>query len=197
MLEALAEPLRARGFYLGGGTAIALHLGHRRSLDLVWFVPAAMGDPTRLAQELRGAGLDFSVASVAPGALHGVVRGTRVSLLDYPHPLLDPLDAIEPLNAPVASLRDLSAMKLAALADRGAKRDFVDVYALGLRWRPLSEMLGDYVRKYGTKGTAHVLYALSWFDDAEKEPMPETVWDVEWPAVRTTIRQWVRETPPA
>src|SRR5271154_4986084 len=80
--------LTRRGFYLAGGTAVALHLGHRRSVDLDWFTAEGIPDPLRLAQELREQGMGFVTGQVAPGTLHGSVRAVRVSLLAYRYPLL-------------------------------------------------------------------------------------------------------------
>ena len=70
-----------RGMYLAGGTAVALHLGHRRSVDLDWFSPTPLDDPMRLAQEIRAARISFDTTSTARGTLHGEVLGVRVSLL--------------------------------------------------------------------------------------------------------------------
>jgi len=193
-VDALGARLAARGFFLAGGTAIALQLGHRRSLDLDWIVPRAMGEPLRLARELRDEGIDLCVASVAPGVLNAAVGSARVSLLEHRYPLLDP--PVAAAGAPIASLRDLAATALATLARRGAKRDFVDVYALGIRVRTLPEMLSDYVRKYRPNGTGSVLRALGRFHDAEKERMPELFWDIDWPRVRDALSRWVRGMPP-
>src|SRR5271154_15979 len=86
---ALVGPwLTRRGFSLAGGTAVALHLGHRRSVDLDWFTADGVPDPLRLAQELRERGVGFVTTQVAPGTLHGSVRGVRVSLLGSRSPLL-------------------------------------------------------------------------------------------------------------
>ncbi len=49
VLGRLGPVLTARGYYLAGGTALALHLGHRRSVDLDWFTPEPLGDPLGLA----------------------------------------------------------------------------------------------------------------------------------------------------
>jgi len=133
--RALAQlgPLLTRlGFYLAEGTAVALYLGHRRSVDLDWFTAERLADPLRLAQELREQGIAFVTRQLAPGTLLGSVRGVRLSLLEYRYPLLA---ALRPWQggSRIAARADLAAMKLAALAQRGAKKDFVDVYALGSR----------------------------------------------------------------
>src|SRR5438445_8352880 len=58
-LRKLAPIMAQRQFYLAGGTALALHLGHRRSVDLDWFTGVRIDDPMRLAQEVRSEGVPF------------------------------------------------------------------------------------------------------------------------------------------
>src|SRR2546426_11653184 len=90
VLARVAPSLTKAGFYLGGGTALALQLGHRRSLDLDWFRPRSF-DPLSLAQELRDFGIPFRTDQTARSTLHGKVQGIRVTLLEYRYPLLGAL----------------------------------------------------------------------------------------------------------
>lgn len=193
VLRAMAEPCRAAGFYLGGGTGIALHLGHRRSVDLDWFTPGSIEDPLRLAAGMRGQGVDIENPSPSRGTLHGSVGGVRVSLLEYRYPLLGAIAEIEGLAAPIAALEDLAAMKLAAVAQRGSRRDFIDVHALALGFRPLPELLDAYRRKYATDDVAPVIHALSHFDDADKERQPALLRDVDWAVVKSDVTGWIRD----
>jgi hypothetical protein len=85
-LRLLSAPSRARRLHLGGGTAIALHLGHRRSVDLDWFATEPIGDPARLAASLRRDGVPLVTTAMAEGTLHGEVAGVETSFLDYPYP---------------------------------------------------------------------------------------------------------------
>ena len=71
-------------FSLGGGTAVAIHLGHRESLDLDWFTEARIENPFGLAEEIRGRGTEMRVVSVQRGTLHGEVHGVRVSFIREP-----------------------------------------------------------------------------------------------------------------
>ena len=193
VLRRLGPAASALGFYLAGGTAIALHLGHRRSVDFDWFTAEPLADPLRLAQDLRERGLAFETGQVAPGTLHGTLSDVRVSFLAYRYPLLEPDVPWPDYGCRLASLDDLACMKLSAIAQRGAKKDFVDLYALGLRHRPLLDLLALYRRKYATGDTAHLLYALAYFDDAEAERMPIALWDLDWQAIKRAIRSWVRD----
>lgn len=194
-LRLLAPEAEARGFYLGGGTAVALHLGHRRSVDLDWFRRDSLPDPLALAQELRDAGLPFVTGQIMRGALHGKLFNVRISFLSYKYRLLDPLVEWPELGCRLASLRDLTCMKLSALAQRGAKKDFVDVYAIGRQGIRISDMLEWYRAKFEVQDVAHLAYALAYFDDANRERMPHMIWDVEWKEVKRAILGWLEELP--
>lgn len=193
VLGTTAGPLTARGFRLGGGTGLALVLGHRRSVDFDWFCREPMGDPMLLAREIQGEGVALQVAQVAKGTLHGTVEGVRLSLLEFPY-----ADLAEPIRIPgrhlaILSLDDIACMKLSAIAQRGSRKDFVDLFALCTEHRPLAELLDLYRRKFDVQEIGHLLYSLVYFEDAEKERMPKMVWDVEWPEVRKRVEGWVRE----
>ena len=193
VLHYLGPVASALGFYLAGGTALALRLGHRRSVDFDWFTGERLADPLRLAQDLREDGLAFETGQVARGTLHGTVSEVRVSFLEYRYPLLEPLVHWPDYGCRLAPLDDLACMKLSAIAQRGAKKDFTDLYALGLRHKPLPDLLALYRRKYTTSDLAHLLYALAYFDDADRERMPQPLWDLDWQVIKRAIRGWVRD----
>jgi len=180
------------GFHLAGGTAVALHLGHRRSVDLDWFTPGVLDDPLRYAGRLRAEGIALTDVATQRGTLHGGIEGVRVSLIEYRYPLLEETQPLGETGARVAALPDLAAMKLAAVAQRGTRRDFVDVHALATRFRPLGDLLALYRRKYGASDVTHVLYGLCYFDDAEPEQMPDLLVAADWEAIKADIRAWVK-----
>ncbi|MFH1021964.1 MAG: nucleotidyl transferase AbiEii/AbiGii toxin family protein [Planctomycetota bacterium] len=192
VLLPLAVFARERGFYLAGGTAAALWLGHRRSLDFDWFSTAPVGDVMRLAADLRAKGISFRSGGTAPGTLHGSVRGVRVSFLEYRYPLLKPVARWPENGCPVVSLEDIACMKLSAVAQRGARRDFVDLHAIGRRVGRFEALLAGYRKKFATTDVGPVLYGLSYFDDAEKDPMPRMLSDITWEEIKMRILSWVR-----
>ena len=187
-LSELGPAATRHGFVLAGGTAVALHLGHRRSVDLDWFTDRPFPDPLALAANLRAEGVPLETEEVAPGTLHGQVRGVKVSFLEFRYPLLEAPRPWAAGRCSLASLADLSAMKLAALAQRGARKDFADIYALVREFRPLPELVGLYQRKFAAKDPGHLLFALAFFDDAETEPMPAMLWPVTWSEIKKSIR---------
>ena len=194
-LAQIASLATRRGFYLGGGTAVALHLGHRRSIDFDWFIQKPLGDPMLLAQHIRSRGIDFTTTRVEAGTLHGLVSGVRFSFLEYPYALLTPSVKLKDFDCLVASLDDLACMKLSALAQRGSKKDFVDIYALALKHRTLPDILALYKRKYNVEDMSHVLYSLAYFDDADKERMPTMLWKTDWKTIKKAISNWLGALP--
>jgi hypothetical protein len=188
----LGAIMTAQQFYLGGGTALAIHLGHRRSVDFDWFTRERIADPLQLARDLNDQDIAFVTGNMERGTLHGSVSGVQVSFLEYRYPLLQPLVAWPMFRCMLASPEDLACMKLSALAQRGAKKDFVDVYALGIAYCSLSDMLGWYQQKYAVTDLTHVLYSLAYFDDADRERMPRMFWESNWRTIKKTIAQWVR-----
>jgi hypothetical protein len=158
-------------------------------VDFDWFREDPIDDPLRLAAELRGPGLRFETDRVERGTLHGRASGVRVSFLEYRYPLLRPPREAEGLR--LAALEDIAAMKLAAVAQRGSKKDFVDVFALGRRFG-LGDMLRFYGEKYRVADVGHVLVALAYFDDADRERTPMLLQRQSWPAMKDAIRGWLK-----
>ncbi|OPY06072.1 MAG: hypothetical protein A4E67_01646 [Syntrophaceae bacterium PtaB.Bin038] len=162
------------GFYLGGGTAVALQLGHR------------------LAASLRQEKIPFVTGQAERGTLHGRAYRVQLSFFEYAYPLLKPAFHWREVGCPIASLADLACMKLAAIAQRGSKKDFIDLYALGQKRYSLTDMLAFYRSKYDVRDIGHILYGLSYFDEAEKERMPRMIWNVDWKEIRKTVQGWVK-----
>jgi predicted nucleotidyltransferase component of viral defense system len=96
------------------------------------------------------------------------------------------------MGCELASLDDLACMKLVAIAQRGTKKDFIDVYTIIRHYKPLPELLEFYKQKYATDNIASVLMSLVYFDDAESDPPPSR-WTVPWNEVKHSLAQWVRQ----
>ena len=193
VLALIGPSISRRGFFLAEGTAVALQLGHRRSVDFDWFTMDGF-NPLDVAQELRDDGIAFTTGQVATGTLHGLVGGVRVSLIRHNYLLLAKLRNWHG-GVRIAGRADLVAMKLAAIAQRGAKKDFVDIYALGRRSDSLRRMLPWYQKKYALADFSHLLRSLAYFDDADPERLPRMLWDVKWRTMKTTIQRWVENVP--
>lgn len=183
--ERTLESLRTTGvlepFYLGGGTGLALRLGHRRSNDLDFF-SSDPTDPDALIRNMRTLP-DFAVAAVAPDTLHATLRQTKLSFLVYPYPVLFPLAVFLGVN--VANPRDIACMKIAAIASRGVRRDFIDLYFVA-KQHGLPRTIEWFRQKYAqvNYSLTHVLKSLTYFEIADKEPMPEMLAHSSWEEVK-------------
>lgn len=187
ILARLGPIVAAEGFYLAGGTALALRYGHRRSVDLDFFTPGVLDDPLVLAARIRDAGFRIVVSTISRGTLHASVERVRVSFLEFRYPLLARTTRWPEGGCPIAAVRDIACMKLAAIAQRGSRKDFVDLWALLTRnWR-LPALLANYRQKFSVDDVASVLYGLAYFDDAEAEPLPAMLAPAAWPEIRAVV----------
>ena len=127
-------PVVPSAAYLGGGTAIAVHLAHRVSRDLDFFFHRSSVNLDELSARLSAAG-PFAVTERAPGTLNGVFSATRVQFLHAdearPQRLLESPTQVDGLS--VARISDLMAMKLKVVGDRGELRDYFDLMTIEQR----------------------------------------------------------------
>lgn len=169
------------------GTALALHLGHRRSRDFDFF-RAPDFVPQDLVSALRDA-QGIEVLQEAPGTLTVRLRGVPTSFFRYDYPLLCPLRET-PWGLHLADPDDIAPMKLSALAGCGSRKDFVDLYAYARQIAPLSAAFERFREKY--RGVIvdpyHLIRSLSYFADAEPEPMPEVLGEVTWDTIKAFFR---------
>ena len=173
---------------LVGGTALALHIGHRKSIDLDFFGILDM-EPMEYRQELEAVG-EVSLRSESRRIQRYMVSGVQVDLVDYPYPWLDKPVMEDGLR--LATCRDIAAMKLSAITNRGTKKDFIDLAFL-LDQFSLDEMLCFYTEKFSEGDTFLVLKSLVFFDDADDDPMPQMRVDFDWVATKQRIRTIVSE----
>lgn len=191
LLRRLGPKMQSMGYYLAGGTALAIYFQHRLSVDIDWFIPDSMGDPLLLRRKLEEH-VSMVVTSTSPGTLHALVDGVRLSFLEYRYPLLKPITFSEEYHCSMASLDDIACMKLAAIMQRGARKDFIDLYTLIQRHKSLANLLDLFQEKYGIDNVAPVIYSLVYFDEAENEPRPQG-WKGDWDALIKSFRDWVKE----
>jgi hypothetical protein len=189
-LDALAKALDP-SFYLAGGVAVAVYLGHRVSHDLDVFSPST--DPAGLADTIAQTVAGARVTARSPGTLHLEIGGVPASALRYAYPALRAAERVPGLPLPVASREDLIAMKLSAVAGRGAARDFWDLHALmHAEGMTMAQALDAFRLKYAREDVGHVVRSLVYFGDAEAEPMPPGMTPALWAAIRASFEASVR-----
>ena len=118
VLPALANALVNAGFYLAGGTALALQVGHRQSIDFDWFTPQ-LGDPEVLFRNLKSSDIVFEIQSISPETVYLVIDTVQMSFISYDYPMLQPKVLWRELGVYLAGMNDIACMKLSAIASRG------------------------------------------------------------------------------
>jgi predicted nucleotidyltransferase component of viral defense system len=174
-----------KDYYLAGGTALALQIGHRVSTDLDWFSATnrlGQDERDRIRAELADEET-FSVASEQEGMLFARVFETDISFIYQQHPLLEKTVNYRGFN--LASPLDIGLMKLAAINSRGTRRDFVDLYCMR-DITSLDKLFDLATKKYANRPSflAITARALVYFEDAETQPMPQMHIEVVWEDVR-------------
>ena len=160
--------------YLAGGTAVALHLGHRLSVDLDFFTPHDL-DSMQWYKGMQTAffpDFELSAAKIERNTLVVTLNSTGFSLFKYPYDLMEKPVHDDALPVPVASLRDLALMKIIAINQRGACKDYIDLKCI-LESTDITfpVLLQDISRKYtvGEEIFFQLKKSLIYFDDAERD----------------------------
>ena len=172
------------GFYLAGGTAIAIQLKHRQSIDLNWFTPQDI-EPDVLSTELQEVGLEITDISISTGTLH-----TRlgVSFMEYKYPMIKELISYD-LGFKMASLVDIGLMKVTAIADRGTKKDFTDICFIAKKLGGLYRIMESFAKKYEKVNEYHFMKSLTYFYEADEMPDLEMLIDLNWDEIKKYIRK--------
>jgi hypothetical protein len=182
-LEIIEDNTLLDSFYLAGGTALALQLGHRKSVDLDFFT-AEFPDNEQLIQELQT--YKPSVTQNTKGTVDVLINETKVSFLRYQYPMLE--NTIKYNDIQLAHVKDIACMKISAISSRGSKKDFADLYYI-LEIYPLEELISFFEKKYkGVKpNMLHTIKALTFFGEAEDEPDPEYTHSITWEKIKRRI----------
>lgn len=184
-LQTMAELKDTR---LVGGTALALQMGHRKSVDLDLFGHINC-TPDELESALR------KVASVillkkSTNINIYVVDGVKVDIVNYKYDWLEPSLCEDGIV--MAQFPDIAAMKVNAIIGRGTRKDFVDIAYL-LKKFTLSNVLHFYFKKYPEASMFLAAKSLSYFVDAENLPMPEMLVDDSWENMKSYIAKQYEE----
>lgn len=184
-LQSLEELSQLR---LVGGTALALQLGHRKSIDLDLFgnVDIPFEELNLIISEFA----DVQQVSCSKRMCFLIVNGVKVDIVNYPYQWID--EPIIENGLVLAGVQDIAAMKLSAITNRGTKKDFIDYFFL-LKKFSLLELIDFYKQKYPNPSIFSSLKSLVYFADAEQDPMPVMLKYAEWDDVKKTMTTAVEE----
>lgn len=186
----LLKEILSKSFFrdcrLVGGTSLALQYGHRKSVDLDFF-GSFLSDSLQIKDELKTIG-SYQVIQESKFIFQYIVEGVKVDFVNYPYKWID--EALNEESLKLASPKDIAAMKLSAITNRGTKKDFIDLYEL-LAHFSLKQLFEFYQEKYTDGVPFLTLKSMTWFEDAEADPMPFMLRDYTWENVKQKIRDEV------
>lgn len=178
----MAEPL-FEGTRLVGGTALALQFGHRSSIDLDLF--GTIEEDTDLITEALE-----RIGQTIPGRCTAGIKtyrvcGIKTDFVNYDrYPWIDAPVLEDGLR--LASPKDIAAMKVNAIQGRGTRKDFVDMYFIIQRYG-LDQVMQWYKAKYPEYSEYRAMLSLTYFADAEQQPMPKMFVDVSWEVMKDSV----------
>ena len=190
VLDSIKQIPDIQNFYLSGGTALSLQLGHRESEDLDFFIKTSF-KPELLQQKLLQYG-KLEDVMINEGTLNLFMSGVKLQFLHYPYDLLE---ALVPWNGIyLSSVIDIACTKLITISDRGSKRDYIDLYVI-LQQISLQDLFGKLGEKYKNVdyNLPHILKSLVYFNDADQQPMPKMHIDLTWEQVKNFMVEQVKE----
>ncbi|MDD2714841.1 MAG: nucleotidyl transferase AbiEii/AbiGii toxin family protein [Candidatus Wallbacteria bacterium] len=170
----------AESFYLAGGTALALHLGHRKSVDLDFFSEKKF-NTDYFCRCITGLG--GTIAAEDQETIQAFINNVKISLFYYPYRVLQNFSGFRGIQ--VAGIPDIACMKVIAVSQRAEKKDFYDLFEI-LRKTSPPDLKQAILDKYGPGriNCYHVLKALFYFADAEKSPDPISLNNTAWNDVK-------------
>ncbi len=192
LFEELSVQTFIADFYLAGGTSLALQIGHRRSIDFDFFIPADF-NTSAIIDRLIQTGT-YQRDNEEKNTINGSLNGVRISFFGYRYDIIDDFKIYNKIR--LAGLKDIAAMKLEAIAGRGSKKDFIDMFFL-LKQYTIEEIFAFHALKYGTglSNQYHLMKSLVYFVDAESEAMPVMVEPLRWNDVKSQIISCARQFP--
>jgi hypothetical protein len=171
ILPKLKTVIKGHNFILGGGTALAMQIGHRISVDLDFFTETEFSTDLVL-RKIKQLGFTTQILQEEKGTLTVVIDGVKVSFFHYPYPFVD--KSISSKGIPIAGILDIASMKIIAISQRGAKRDFVDLYFI-LQDVPFWKIAENLIGRFGADriNPLNIGKSLVYFNDADIDPEPQ------------------------
>ncbi len=169
---------------LVGGTALALQIGHRKSINIDLF-GNIISDQLTISKELDKFG-KVSILKRSENINIYIIDGIKTDIVNYHYKWLEKPVITD--NLLLAGKKDITAMKLAAMTGRGTKKDFIDLFFL-LQDYTLKQALDFYTQKYHDGSKFLVLKSLSYFEDAEQEEEPIMLTLISWEKIKDFIKK--------
>jgi predicted nucleotidyltransferase component of viral defense system len=184
LLNKINESNLFNNYRLVGGTALALIHGHRKSIDLDFFGTEKI-DPEDLLAFLQSIGTvrEFKTAKKIDSLF---LDDVKIDIVCYPYDWID--SPLVEENLRLASSKEIAAMKIAAIVNRGSKKDFVDLNEL-LKLFSLQQIFDFYLQKFSDSSIFFALKSIVYFDDADEQEMPFMFNNIDWQTIKDNIKK--------
>jgi hypothetical protein len=176
-------------FYLVGGSALALYLGHRKSIDIDLFTSEEFNE-ARISEHLEKNYNGYQI-NIDKGTVTYSIEDIKVEFFLHPYDLLELPIRFDDIR--ICGLKDICAFKLNAISGRGSKKDFWDLAYL-LDKFSIEEQIDFFKLKYPRANLWHILKSLSYFEDAENENIEiQDLNGVSWQDVKAKICEEIKD----
>lgn len=185
VLQHVGKQPFAPHFYLAGGTALALQLGHRTSVDLDFFTEQdELLDDSRAEIVSAMASLNPKIVSDHLGSLAMYALGVSTGFFGYGYQLVG--EAVKFQQVMLASPIDIGLMKLDALISRASRKDFYDLYFIAQSTSLNSLLdLGKTKYPYSRDFELEAVESLTFFENADRDIQPNLLVPVDWNLVKS------------
>jgi hypothetical protein len=163
LIKKLMTDPELQSFYLVGGTALSLKMGHRKSVDIDLFTDKEF-DAHRISEHLISAYHPSNIRTLKNG-IFCFIENIKVDIIAHQYPLVNKVEQVEGIR--MLSLQDIGAMKLNAIHGNGTRlKDFIDMHVL-LEHLPLQDFLLACEYKYPDINQGMAKNALLYHNDIE------------------------------
>ena len=152
-------------YYLVGGTAIALYIGHRRSIDFDMFKYSTVNHKKNI-DKIQSAGFSYLITRRVEEQMNLIVNDVKLTFFQYPFPV-KPTENFENIFR-LPSLLQLAAMKAYALGRRSKWKDYVDLYFIISNYFSIKEIANMAYNLFGDLFSEKMFRAqLCFFEDID------------------------------
>lgn len=178
-------------FYLAGGTALALQMGNRRSVDLDFFTTKKDFDENQLIINFIN-NSNWQTDIKEKSTVYGILFGSKISFIAYPF-FIPKQEFISYGSIKILQPLDIAVMKIIAISQRGKKRDFFDLYWCAQNIETLKSLIIRLKEQYPSVAHDynHILKSLVYFEDAENDPEPLIYFKISWKEVKNFFNKEV------
>ena len=189
LLRELMQDKKLDSFFLAGGTALSLQIGHRISIDIDLFSQQPF-DENELLMHLESFER-FQLNYIHRNTIKGQIKDVQVDIITHGYPFIKPANEIDGIR--LASIEDIAAMKLNTIIGNGTRvKDFIDIAFIS-SYLSLQQMIEAYEAKYASRNPVMVLKSLLYHQEINhNEPVRMVSGPFNWEPIKLRIDEMVK-----